>query len=192
MFYIYGYYEKDYAEPFYIGKGHGNRAWDHLQLSKGDQSTPFYKKLASLNWQAEIIILEEGMTENEAFEFEVQSIAFFGRKDQGAGPLLNLTDGGEGATGFKHSEATKEICRRAREQQPSPSESWRNRQSDLMKGNTYGRAKRMPIRALFCGMEVKRYDFVRQVEEDGYAQGNVSAVLNKRHRSAYGFQWETL
>ena len=45
--------------------------------------------------------------EAAAFEMECLLIAMIGRKDLGLGPLLNMTDGGEGQSGLVHSHETR-------------------------------------------------------------------------------------
>jgi hypothetical protein len=52
-------------------------------------------------------------TDNEAevFAMERQLIASIGRADKGLGPLCNLTDGGEGPSGYVYTEALKQLRR---------------------------------------------------------------------------------
>lgn len=72
--------------PYYVGKGKGDRA--------------FFKYDRPINPPTDkhLILLQEFLSEVEAFEAEQFLIAYYGRIDQGTGCLRNLTDGGEGAT----------------------------------------------------------------------------------------------
>jgi hypothetical protein len=92
-FYTYAYLRED-RTPYYIGKGTGRRAYQkHNQFN----SPP----------KERIIFLKQNLTEEEAFKHEIYMIAVFGRKDLGTGILRNKTDGGEGSSGFNHSEESK-------------------------------------------------------------------------------------
>lgn len=96
IFYTYIYYDPSRNnEPFYVGKGNKKRAWDHL---KRKNKHPFVQRLQKMrkNNIKPIIGLYSGLDEASAFVLEIKLIAEFGRKDLGKGPLLNLTDGGEG------------------------------------------------------------------------------------------------
>ena len=89
IFYTYAWLRED-RTPYYIGKGHLNRAW-----RKGCPSSD------------RILILKKDLCEEEAFRHETYMIFVFGRKDNGSGILRNLTDGGEGASGQLFSDAEK-------------------------------------------------------------------------------------
>lgn len=84
VFYVYAFLRTD-GSPYYIGKGHGRRAFKKRKFKPNDPS--------------KISILAQHLTEGEAFNLERKLIAEFGRIDIGTGILRNLTDGGEGATG---------------------------------------------------------------------------------------------
>ena len=88
-FYIYTFLRED-GTPYYVGKGQGNRAW-----KKGRNLRP--------TDDSRISIIKDTLTETEAFDEEIRMIAFYGRKDLGTGILRNLTDGGEGTSGYKHT-----------------------------------------------------------------------------------------
>jgi hypothetical protein len=100
-FYTYAYLRED-RTPYYIGKGTGRR----IYIKRKDGVNRPKDK-------SRVIFLKQNLTEEEAFKHEKYMIAVFGRKDLGTGILHNRTDGGEGTSGAKHSEKTKEKIRAA-------------------------------------------------------------------------------
>ena len=100
-YYIYAHINAVKNEIFYIGKGSGKRAKD-----KCKRSIVWKNTVAKYNYI--IDILEDGLTQKEAYEREIFYIAKIGRKNLGTGPLVNLTDGGEGGNGRKMNELERE------------------------------------------------------------------------------------
>ena len=102
-FYTYLWLRED-GTPFYVGKGHGTRAYD--RRLRGPQPP-----------ERERILIEYHPSEIEAFEAEQTLISIFGRKDLGQGCLRNMTDGGEGSKGVarKKWHHTPEARARIRE-----------------------------------------------------------------------------
>jgi hypothetical protein len=94
-YYTYAYLRED-GTPYYIGKGEKNRIFNK---SKGEIKPPKDK--------SRIIFLKQNLTEEEAFKHEIYMIAVFGRKDLETGILRNKTNGGDGISGYKHTEETK-------------------------------------------------------------------------------------
>ena len=92
MFYVYRHVRLDKNEVFYIGKGHGNRAWDVHNRNK------YWRNIVSKS-EIRIDILFETDDEKECFEKEKEFIVMYGRKDIKTGTLCNLTNGGEGDKG---------------------------------------------------------------------------------------------
>ncbi len=62
--------------------------------------------------------MKTGLTEEEAHRHEIYMIAVFGRKDLGEGILLNFTDGGEGSSGHRHTEETRNKMKQTRQNVP--------------------------------------------------------------------------
>jgi hypothetical protein len=105
MYYTYIHFKKDTNEPFYIGKGRGDR---YLVKSKRNQH--WNNVVKKHGFTAEIVC--RWNTEDEALVHEKFLIECF----KGIGiPLANLTDGGEGTSGWV------------------PSEDWRKKKSNSQK-----------------------------------------------------------
>src|SRR5580658_6240831 len=96
-FYVYEHWRPDRGECFYVGKGHGRRAYD-MRRGRNRWHKFLQAKLSALGTAIEIKIIADGLTEAEAFAKEIERIAFW--KNDGA-DLCNLTDGGDGPSGYK-------------------------------------------------------------------------------------------
>lgn len=91
------------GEVFYVGIGNSKRPYKRSSRSK------FWNNIVSKD-SYDIIIEEDNLTWEQACELEKYWISRIGRRDLGLGTLVNLTDGGEGAT--NHSDENKEISRK--------------------------------------------------------------------------------
>lgn len=95
-FYIYALFRPS-GEIFYIGKGRGNRLHVHGENSRSNLHVARIIAKAGRDGVAcSRRILRDELTEEEAFALEREMIASIGREDRKRGPLVNLTDGGEG------------------------------------------------------------------------------------------------
>lgn len=95
---------KPSGEVFYIGIGQTKkfkRAYDKINRTK------FWKDTTKKYTNYEVQVLATGLTEEEVNELEVILISWYGRKNLGLGTLVNLTDGGGGTSGHKHTEEWK-------------------------------------------------------------------------------------
>ncbi len=93
-------------EPFYIGKGTGNR----INVHKYKKTNTFmYSKMKSLKDKniKPICIKLNLLSEEKCLELEVKLIKIIGRRDLCLGPLCNLTDGGGGIKKYIVSDETK-------------------------------------------------------------------------------------
>ncbi len=97
--YKYGSYEFDY-EPFYIGKGCGNRLLDHLN---GDIcniiKTERIEEIRNISEPIVIKVIDK-INETNAFDIEIDLITKIGRIIDNTGPLTNIQKGGEGFSGW--------------------------------------------------------------------------------------------
>ncbi len=100
VFYVYILFRPD-GSPLYVGKGKGRRWLEHGLPSRVGRSSYLQKvinKAREQGLELPRLKLAENLTEQKAFEYERAFIAAIGRVAHG-GPLANLTDGGEGASG---------------------------------------------------------------------------------------------
>ena len=77
------------ARPFYIGKGTGSRAWDHL--AKYDRSEK-YKRIRGILASGKepiVFVLADDLTESQALKIEAELIGAFGTEATG-GLLTNV------------------------------------------------------------------------------------------------------
>ena len=120
--YIYGDYSFNY-EPMYIGKGKKDRIDIHLKKKYKHKFINKIKKIIRLGLEPIRYKLFESKNENLVLENEIKLIKTIGREDLGLGPLLNLTDGGEGVSGFKQSkEIIEKLSKKAKKRFEDPKE----------------------------------------------------------------------
>lgn len=101
-FYVYALVDPRTDQPFYVGKGKGQRASQHLYPGAAKSSRNLFrlnviKKLKSEGLSPKLVFVHTGLSEAQASELERQEIIKYGRKrfDQG-GILTNLALGGGG------------------------------------------------------------------------------------------------
>ena len=99
-YYIYFHINPLKNEIFYVGKGKGNRAFHKHKRTK------LWNNIVN-KYGLVINIVEDSLTEEESFKREKYFIDYIGRRDLGTGPLVNLTEGGEGVSGKIISESTR-------------------------------------------------------------------------------------
>lgn len=144
--YVYKYQDPRNSEVFYIGKGQGKRAYWHLNRKDKHPMTHRIQKMLREGVEPEIIFVFHG-SEEKALKWERDLIALHGRKDQGKGPLLNLTDGGEvGPTNRDWSAESRAKISLARKGKPL-SEEHRQKLARSHTGKTFPESTRKKMSA---------------------------------------------
>lgn len=97
-FYTYIHRRNDTGAIFYVGKGRGRRAYDVRS-----RNTYWKNVVGKAGHSVEMLIT--GVDEELAFFIETEAIDLYRMRGI---KLVNLTDGGDGASGYSHSESTKQ------------------------------------------------------------------------------------
>lgn len=114
--YCYRHIRPDTNVPFYIGIGVKNRKNPISFESDYHRAFACVGKRRPLHWKrifdkndGKIVveIIYESSSREEIKNKEKEFIQLYGRVDLGTGTLINKTDGGDGANGYKHSEDSR-------------------------------------------------------------------------------------
>lgn len=140
---------------FYIDKEGRKRGNEH-----------FWRSICKYGWDNfEHIVIARGLTEEEARWLEIELIREFDTTNQDKG--YNITKGGEGTNGYKHTEETKKKI------------------GEAMKGENNYRATKV-----YC-IELDMYfESVTEASEFvGCSKSNISSVLRGKSKTAKGYHW---
>lgn len=112
LFYVYELIDPLTMLPFYVGKGYANRMYVHVKRVRQGRvrNVQLFKVIKNLlNCKHDVIYKKvlENVDELRAIQKEIELISFYGKRSNG-GILVNITDGGEGCSGYKHTDATKD------------------------------------------------------------------------------------
>lgn len=97
---VYFHINESTHKVFYVGIG--NKKRPSSKRSRSD----FWKNIVE-KYGYYIEIVHTNLTFDEACCLEIKYIKEYGRLDIGTGILVNLTNGGEGSDGYKHTDDTK-------------------------------------------------------------------------------------
>jgi len=148
-------------EPFYVGKGTKGRCFSGIRDKKSCRKVSKINSIIKDGKFPIIIKIIEGITNKESQIIERTTISKIGRADSSEGPLTNMTSGGEGGLGLKHSDVWKKTLSKP------------ILQFDL-EGNV-----------------LSEYNSVKEASEiTGTIKQNISANLTGKYKSAGGFIWK--
>jgi hypothetical protein len=94
-FYVYIHQRNDTGKCFYVGKGKSNR------YKSTQRRNEHWKNIVNKVGYTPLILIN-GLTEDKAFELEKEVI-----KQVGIDNLCNMSEGGEGVSGYRHTDEAK-------------------------------------------------------------------------------------
>ena len=103
MAYVYRHIRLDKNEPFYIGIG-SDEQYKRAHF-RWDRNKYWTNIVSKTDYEVEILI--DDVDWGTACKKEMEFISLYGRFDLGTGCLVNMTNGGDGAFGLKHSEESR-------------------------------------------------------------------------------------
>jgi hypothetical protein len=111
-YYVYVLFRPWDGSPCYVGKGRGNRWASHECLGlqhPNPHLANIFAKAQRLGLQMIKKKAHKNLSEQQAFDAEINLIASIGRGK--LGPLVNMTDGGEGVSGYSPSQEMRDYFR---------------------------------------------------------------------------------
>lgn len=139
MAYLYRHIRLDKNEPFYIGIGSDT---EYKRANSNHNRTKYWKNIISKT-QYRVDIVMDNLSWEEACEKEKEFIALYKRKCDG-GILCNLTLGGEGVYGLKHSDQSKQLMSIQRKGRKQSEETIIKRAKKLSGINNPNYGKKIP------------------------------------------------
>ncbi|MCK9369704.1 hypothetical protein M0R04_07330 [Candidatus Dojkabacteria bacterium] len=175
QFYAYKLIDSLTGLPFYIGKGTGDRMYNHEQYHTKVYKTATHNNTLLKN-KIKKLLRNSGTvryqkfnckSEEQAFLIEKALIHKYGRRNIKTGILCNMTDGGEGVSGHVRTEQHKDLLRVAARRR-------------AMKIDQY----------TMDGKFIRTWDYykdiINQLHIDG---GGLSMCITNKIKSTGGFRW---
>jgi hypothetical protein len=170
---VYRHIRLDTNEPFYIGIGVSEKR----AYSKNSRNRFWRSIVRKTDYKVDILI--EDLSWEEACEKEKEFISLYGRRNLGTGVLCNLTDGGEGRTGCKHTEEAKKqmsIYRTGRKLKPHTDEAkykmslagkGRKQSEEAIKNNKEANRERLSKKIVGVSFHKIRNNWRARINVDG-------------------------
>ena len=194
-FYVYVHKRKDNDDVFYVGKGSSNR------LLMKRKYNPYWQRIADkYGFYPEIV--SNNLKEKEAFDLEIKLIKFYGREN-----LSNLTNGGEGTSGFSMPDEAKNKISKALSGVPKKKRTKEHTENhaNSIRGVPLSEDHKMKISKSSKGKGVRSvassngmvFESVIKASEwvkincgsKSSCHQNISACARGKIKSAYGFKW---
>jgi len=158
-------------EIYYVGIG---KDIIRAYRNKGRNTlwTRVYKKHGKI-----VEVISDNISLDSAKELEKFLILYLGKICNGTGTLTNLTDGGEGAFGLKHTEESRKKRSEKLKGKPSPnkgkkaSEETKRKIGDKSKGRIWSQESRDKLSLTITGRKMPEYA-IRATKEKNKANGH--------------------
>jgi len=195
-FYTYVLFRPWNGVPCYVGKGSGKRAQEHVALGEKHYNARLaciIAKSKRLDLEIPIVKIRENLTDAEAIETEIAFIAAIGQGKKG--PLVNMTAGGDGLSGYHHTvEARKKMGVRKGKKH---SEETKEKLRAINTGRTLSMETKAKISAALTGIQrplevvakIRAAQVGRKLSPEHVAKLSAShkgTVLSLEHRARIG------
>lgn len=167
-------------QPFYVGKGSGQRHLKHLKRTDRCEFVHRIQKIKQSGFLPIIEFICDRVDEEFAFLVEVEAINYYGRKDHKRGPLLNLTDGGDGVPRLSPEVQAKRIVNLKATMSTLASKERQSKAQKLSSSNPDVRTKRSvaaKIAARSPEVKSKRSAALKRVLNDPIVKQKHSAAM---------------
>lgn len=170
--------------PFYIGKGKGKRDLEHFKnysLKPNSSKNKFLKEGKCISKK-----IKDNLSEDDAFRLERYYIDLIGRIDNGAGPLANLTSGGQGVSGYKYTP--DQLIKRSKEQSTIGNGFYNKKH----KKNTFNKFKRSVYQIdINTGEIIDKFDSLSDAAiKTNSDENHIRDCCNGSRKTHNGFRWE--
>lgn len=165
MFYVYQHKKADTNEVFYVGKGKNKRAWSC------NGRNILWKRTAKKHGFCVEFIAQDV---DEELSFLVEAEAIDKYKAIGIN-LVNMTDGGEGASGYKHTEEHKASLK--------GNEYWKLMKQNGFKGKTHSDEQKEKWSATRKGVVSPRKGVTLSDETRKKISESRKGFVNKKRRA---------
>lgn len=160
---------------FYVGKGTKVRAY----AFKAPRRNPHYKNIIAKHGQDNILVeLIECESEEHAFQVEIETIA---RMRANGVALVNMTDGGEGTSGFTQPEHVRQAVAKANTERIFTDDQ-RRRISEKLKGRVFSQESIEKVRQKLIGRKRPQHVI------DSLVKANKGKKQSEERRSASAAQ----
>ena len=202
-------------EPFYVGKGSGDRMYKHKSKTKELRRQHMLNKINKIILETgkEPIILKykDNLTNDESYFIEEIIVDIIGRINVGTGPLINKARGGFGSNGYIHSKETLEkmsismknyyknhkhcLSGISRSQETKDKIS-KSRMGIIYDRSTYvKKAKIKNIKPILQydlnGNFIKEWELLKDIKEQlGIKIKNINSCINGNRNIVEGFIWK--
>lgn len=174
----------------------------HLVSKDKSYRTNWIQSLLKQDLKPKINLILDNLTKEESNYYEQYYIKKY--KENGI-DLVNLTNGGEGSYGYRHTEETKKLLSNIRKQQKEQNILKFNLINkkisktktpkidiDVYSTNVINQKGRRNIKQFTLdGVLVKEFISLREIERElGYFRANITPCLKGEFKQAYNFIWK--
>ena len=185
MYYTYAHYTADKSRLFYIGKGKKNR------MNEIGGRSQYWQNIVKKHG-LHVELLANWKTEQEAFQHEMFLIECF----RDLSKICNLTDGGEGCSGYSWTEAQKEKLKGKLPHNTGKkwNEDVKIKISQAQKGRKIGPQAKIHSKKIGIALKGKEksLEHIQKMSKNGKLQGKILRVCPHCKHENYGvniFRW---